>query len=348
MGNNSRTSINGVFHHNGKIFSGSRMLILGFLALTLLFTSYGPVFSLQKAIGIREPESFETSPQLNDCLSRVDSVRGIGLYSQNDEDGALLQTLRCMGGHGKKEYFEFGSETGVEVNTRILRDLYDWHGHLLDGSNEDSSISLHQEFFTPSNIVSLLEKYNASKTLDVLSVDTDYDDFFITREILLAGYKPRVLINEYNSNFGSEWSVSTMAKPVGKEKDTYWQRDYYFGASAPALIMLAQAFGYTPVFSNKVNLFFVRLDQAKSLNMLIPSVDNFPRIYPTSLHEDCSGKKFNLIESSSMAKAIDPTISHVDFASSLPTISFTAKDYVNGDGSEKWRIFKEESTTRSH
>jgi hypothetical protein len=32
----------------------------------------------------------------NDCLSRVQNVRGIKMYSQNDEDGALLQTLRCM------------------------------------------------------------------------------------------------------------------------------------------------------------------------------------------------------------------------------------------------------------
>jgi hypothetical protein len=32
----------------------------------------------------------------NDCLSRVHNVRDIKMYSQNDEDGALLQTLRCM------------------------------------------------------------------------------------------------------------------------------------------------------------------------------------------------------------------------------------------------------------
>ena len=73
-----------------------------------------------------------------------------------------------MGGHGRKEYFEFGSEGGTEVNTRILRDLYGWKGHLLDGNNENPEISLHKEFFTPSNIVSLLEKYRVNKELDVL------------------------------------------------------------------------------------------------------------------------------------------------------------------------------------
>lgn len=31
----------------------------------------------------------------NDCLVQLGNVRGIKLYSQNDEDGALLQVLRC-------------------------------------------------------------------------------------------------------------------------------------------------------------------------------------------------------------------------------------------------------------
>ena len=31
----------------------------------------------------------------NDCLVQLRNVKGIKLYSQNDEDGALLQVLRC-------------------------------------------------------------------------------------------------------------------------------------------------------------------------------------------------------------------------------------------------------------
>jgi hypothetical protein len=77
-----------------------------------------------------------------------------------------------MGGHGSKEHFEFDSESGVEVNTRILRDLYGWTAHLLDGSLENPDIPLHKDFFTPSNIVSLLQKYEVSKHLDVLGENT--------------------------------------------------------------------------------------------------------------------------------------------------------------------------------
>ena len=31
----------------------------------------------------------------NDCLVQLRNVKGIKLYSQNDEDGALLEVLRC-------------------------------------------------------------------------------------------------------------------------------------------------------------------------------------------------------------------------------------------------------------
>eukprot|EP00957_Ditylum_brightwellii_P069705 5293476-Ditylum_brightwellii.AAC.1 len=233
-----------------------------------------------------------------------------------------------MGGHGTKEYFEFGSESGVEVNTRILRELYGWKGHLLDGSHEDHTIPLHKEFFTPSNIVSLLQKYDVGTNLDVLSVDSDYDDLYITREILLAGYKPRVLITEYNINFGSEWAVSTIAKPVGKEEKVFWQNDCYFGASALAMIYLTQAFGYIPVFSNHVNLIFVPLDQALALNMQIPSVDNFPKPYPTALHENCTGKTWKLIDHQAMKlKATQPNISHAEFARGLPEVTLLTKEF---------------------
>lgn len=280
--------------------------------------------------------------QTNDCLSRIGNVKGIKLYSQNDEDGAILQTLRCMGGHGTKEYFEFGSEDGTQVNTRLLRDLYGWHGHLLDGSNENAEIPLHKEFFTPSNIVSLLQKYGVGKNLDVLSVDCDYDDLYTTREILVNGYKPRVLINEYNVNFGSEWAVSTVAKPVGQEHTVHFKGNCYFGASAMALIRLVEPFGYIPVYSNDVNLIFVRLDQAQKLGMIIPSVENFPGPYARALHRGCPGRKWASIDFDIVKmKATDPNVSHTQFADSFPTVQLSSKDFPTGKR-KGWRIFQED------
>ena len=246
-----------------------------------------------------------------------------------------------MGGHGTKEYFEFGSESGIEVNTRILRELYDWHGHLLDGGYEDPSISLHKEYFTPSNIVALLQKYKVNKNLDVLSIDTDYDDLWIMREILVNGYKPRILITEYNCNFGHEWAVSTVTKPIGKEEDIHWSGDCYFGASASAFIKLARVFGYTPVWSNTVNLIWIQIDQAIELNMMIPSVESFPGPYTRLLHPDCNGKIWKSIDNSNIAKATDSSISHEAFASGFADIKMIGKTYQNQHGGKQWRVFKE-------
>ena len=283
--------------------------------------------------------------QVNDCLLQVAHVTNIKLFSQNDEDGALLQILRCMGGHGTKEYFEFGSENGMEVNTRILRDVYGWKGHLLDGGNENPDISLHKEFFSPSNIVSLLEKYQASKNLDVLSIDCDYDDFYIMREILVAGYTPRVLITEFNSNLGNELAVSVShtrpleKKNQGPNNGHYWKHDCYMGASAAALIMLAEVFGYTPVWSNSVNLFFVRLDATLQEGLLIPSIQNFPGPWPRRVHANCNGETWKLIDSKHTKQyAADSSIAYVEWSSGYSDIKLGFENFgEDSDYGVGWR-----------
>lgn len=333
-----------------RIVFGAIIIVL-FYFLSISYQSYyiastTALLRAQEAAAVVPADSVPSTQQqdANDCLSHLETVKGYGIYSQNDEDGAILQVLRCMGGHGKKEYFEFGSEDGTEVNTRTLRDMYGWKGHLLDGGNENPKIPLHKEWFTPSNIVSLLEKYNVSKDVDVLSVDTDYDDFWTTREILLAGYRPRVLINEYNINFATSWSVSTVAKPIGQEANIYWGKGgatCYFGASGLAMVSLAKAFGYTPVWHNFANIIFVQLDQAKKLNMIIPSSDNFPGPYAMPLHPPCSGKTWTLIDPSIVeSKAADAGISHTEFANSFSKVALKHKDFTR-PGRDTWRIFYE-------
>ena len=113
---------------------------------------------------------------------------------------------------------------------------------MLDRSNEDPPIPLHKEYFTLSNIASLLQKYKVSKELDLSSIDCDYDDFYTAREILLTGYRTCILVSEYNINFGAKWSVSAIVKPIGKELEFSWKGDCYFGVSVKAIMRLAKVF----------------------------------------------------------------------------------------------------------
>ena len=98
-------------------------MLLLLLALVIPSTIIFKALRAATVIAPTSPITASSGPT-NDCLLHLLDVVGVQLYSQNDEEGTLLQTLRCMGGQGKQEYFEFGSETGVEVNMRILRELY--------------------------------------------------------------------------------------------------------------------------------------------------------------------------------------------------------------------------------
>ena len=109
-----------------------------------------------------------------------------------------------------------------------------------------------------------------------------------------------------------------------------WRYDCYLGASTKAIISLVEAFGYTPMFSNNVNLIFDQLDQSVEMGMIIPSVETFPGPMAMSLHIDCPGKKWNLIEPDIIqTKATDPNISHSDFAASFQNVVLTTKKYGN-------------------
>ena len=55
------------------------------------------------------------------------------IYSQNGEDGATIKLLETIydGNNDNKYYVEFGVENGIECNTRILRERYNWHGYVI-------------------------------------------------------------------------------------------------------------------------------------------------------------------------------------------------------------------------
>ena len=54
------------------------------------------------------------------------------LYSQNNEDGVIEYIFDNIG-TTDKYYVEFGTENGVEINTRKLYEYYGWDGLLIDG-----------------------------------------------------------------------------------------------------------------------------------------------------------------------------------------------------------------------
>lgn len=193
------------------------------------------------------------------------------IYSQFGEDGItryILQNLApaSLANNSSssssttqgndKYYVEFGVEDGAECNTRFLRQLYNWTGLLMDGGFFKPTIGLQREMIHPDNVVALFEKYNVPKSFGLLSEDTDYSDYYIWQRILQAGYRPRVLISEFNSNFMGDNFVGRGSAGLDSEETAEqelfesesvtvhaprpgqvrrWDGTDYFGVSALAL-----------------------------------------------------------------------------------------------------------------
>lgn len=166
------------------------------------------------------------------------------VFSQNNEDGVLEAIFRQIG-EKHKYYVEFGVESGKQCNTRIFRERHGWKGLMMDGSNQNDDINLQKEFIYPSNIVKLFQKYKVPKKFDLLSVDTDFKDFWLMQKILAAGYRPRVIISEINSFLGPTVAKTVPVDWLEKMGDT---SNRFYGYSVSAGWFLARYYDYSMVY----------------------------------------------------------------------------------------------------
>lgn len=178
-------------------------------------------------------------------------------FSQNGEDG-VIQSIFDQIGVTDKTFVEFGTQNASQTNTRVLRQQRGWTGLLMDGDYENVDNNLHKEFILPSNIVDLFRKYKVPKQIDLLSTDTDLKDFWISKAILEAGYRPRVIISEVNSSFRKDLAITVPSDL----KQQQWDGTYYFGATPMAMNYLYRQFGYSLVHceTTGVNCFWIRND----------------------------------------------------------------------------------------
>lgn len=118
------------------------------------------------------------------------------------------------------------------------------------------------EKVTAENIQNLFKKYNVPKDFDLLSIDIDFNDYWVWKSI--EDYFPRVVVIEYNSSIPPNQS-----RVVPYNADATWDGTNYFGASLLALKNLSLKKGYTLVGcdSNGVNAFFVKSDLLKNITI---------------------------------------------------------------------------------
>ena len=142
-----------------------------------------------------------------------------------------------------------GVEDGYECNTRFFREHFGWNGLLMDGSNKNKTINLQQEFITAEGINTLFETHGVPQEIDFLSIDIDFNDFWVLKSILDQGkYTAKVIAVEYNGHvpFNESRTVQYNATQM-------WDgATDYFGAGAGAFHQLGALYGYRLVYWQKV------------------------------------------------------------------------------------------------
>jgi hypothetical protein len=187
------------------------------------------------------------------------------IYSQNGEDGILKIIFEKIG-VTNKFCVEFGVQDGTECNTRYLIEKNGWNFLHMD-CGDDLPVLIKHEIVDAGNINFLLEKYKVPKEFDLLSIDIDFNDYWIWKAI--DRYSPRVVIIEYNASI-----PPTDSKTVEYDQNVFWDGTNYYGASLLALVKLGKRKGYTLIVCENrgVNAFFVRNDLIKN-NFAIKSIE---------------------------------------------------------------------------
>lgn len=190
------------------------------------------------------------------------------IYSQNGEDG-IIEAIFNKIGTTNKYFVEFGVKEGTECNTRLLREK-EWDGLWMDNDGYGNLLT-KKEFITAENINELFKKYNVPENFDLLSIDIDFNDYWVWKAI--EGYFPRVVIIEYNASI-----LPTQSLTVKYEPTRMFDETNYFGASLLAYAKLADKKGYTLVGcdNNGVNAFFVKKEVVKD-NFILKSVEELYR-----------------------------------------------------------------------
>ena len=206
-----------------------------------------------------------TSPKYQDArrLARHEAQ----VFSQSGEDGILAEIFRRVGTTDRR-FVEIGVGDGLENNTTYLLSS-GWQGVWLEGSEASvrraqahfrepigrGALRIEQTIVTAESVVASLAGASVPTEFDLLSVDVDRNTYYVWAA--LAGYRPRVVVVEYNSTMppSDEWVV---AYHPGK----FWNRTNYFGASLKSYELLGRRMGYALVGCGLAgtNAFFVRED----------------------------------------------------------------------------------------
>lgn len=222
---------------------------------------------------------------LNKFRRNIYQNEGIRVCPHYSEDGVILKIFETIGVNKDPLVIEFGETRSLGTTTRAFRIKYKARSVYFTGNLNLKSTLLNiadifkisfnkmdfgylkflfnmpfKFFVTPDNIISLFKKKNI-KHIDLITIDIDSCDYFIAKKVLDEGYKPSLIILEYNHHLPTD---SRLTHPYITNKEKPHNKRVY-GASYDALNDLANNFGYKLVHvSGFCNLFYVSNENAQN------------------------------------------------------------------------------------
>jgi hypothetical protein len=191
--------------------------------------------------------------------------KGAKYFSQNDEDGILLEITRRIG-ITRGAALELGVGNGLENNSLILL-MLGWKVIWIGGEelrisvpSKCENLRFMKEFVTRENCINSVrenaEAMNVSN-IDVISIDLDGNDIYIAESLIKAGYRPSVYVVEYNGKFPPPIKWRIEYNPSHE-----WDFSDYQGASLQDFVDVMGSSGYTLVCCNitGANAYFIRSD----------------------------------------------------------------------------------------
>ncbi|MDE2038207.1 MAG: FkbM family methyltransferase [Patescibacteria group bacterium] len=196
------------------------------------------------------------------------------IFSQWGEDGIIEEIFKRIG-ETNRLCVEFGAGDGFECSNvwHLIKDR-GWNALLMepDEARYEKWMALKKEAprlevlktaVAPegdASLESILERNGAPRSLDLLSIDIDGDDYHIFKD--MKAFKPRVLIIEHNPTIPPEDSI---VQAYGEKEP--------FGASARANLDLAHEKGYSLAAMTHTNCIFVRSDEFAKLGIEEPGLE---------------------------------------------------------------------------
>lgn len=224
----------------------------------------------------------------NRSSRRLDGLHAVEFcaFSQWGEDG-IISWLSAMLPDIPKTFVEFGVVDYLEANTRLLLQIENWRGLVMDGSEANiraigqQDISWRHDltskcaFIDRENINRLISEAGFAGDLGLLSIDIDGNDYWVWKAIDVVN--PAIVVSEFNAVLGDLHEL-TVPYRADFDRTRAHYSNQYFGASIQALVGLAKEKGFTFVgtTSTGCNAFFVRNDLAPTILSALDGAWVFP------------------------------------------------------------------------